>query len=228
MDSDESLNDVGPIWPHKSHQYDMNSKIMLGAVISLSVVIIVVLLLHIYARCAMRRRSRQGGATVHQLPLQVGPHHHTDHHHHQPNNAGLEPTLIASLPLFVVKDEQGGSDCAVCLSDLEAGEEARLLPNCKHRFHVECIDKWLGNQSNCPICRTEVAPWAVVVDEAVAPPPPLEEEGGSESVQGSAKELSGGSSSRLSSFRRMISRDWSSRRIQVIGVQDVNQDLERQ
>ncbi|KAL8136734.1 hypothetical protein V2J09_002735 [Rumex salicifolius] len=200
-------SETGPTWPHKSQQFDMNGKIMLGAVISLSVVIILVLILHIYARCAMTRRHG-GGATVHHLPLQ---HRHVDLH--QPNNAGLEPEVIASLPLFViVKDQRGGSDCAVCLSDLEEGEEARRLPNCKHRFHVECIDRWLSNQSNCPICRTEVTPWAVV-DEVAAVGPPVEEEG-------STKELNGSSSSRLSSFRRIISGDWSSRRIQQIGVHD--------
>ncbi|KAF8087868.1 hypothetical protein N665_0564s0003 [Sinapis alba] len=58
--------------------------------------------------------------------------------------------------------------CAVCLGDLEDGDEVRELRNCSHVFHRECIDRWLDyeccggdgnegeedNHRTCPLCRT--------------------------------------------------------------------------
>jgi len=46
--------------------------------------------------------------------------------------------------------------CLVCLSDYEAGEEARRLVQCEHFFHKLCIDEWLTTGRNsCPLCRRE-------------------------------------------------------------------------
>ncbi|KAG4946553.1 hypothetical protein AAZX31_15G165600 [Glycine max] len=47
-------------------------------------------------------------------------------------------------------------ECSVCLSVYEEGEEVRKLPQCKHYFHVLCIDMWLYSHLDCPICRTPV------------------------------------------------------------------------
>lgn len=47
-----------------------------------------------------------------------------------------------------------GDRCLVCLSEYEAGEECRLLAQCQHVFHKECIDTWLTTGRNsCPLCR---------------------------------------------------------------------------
>ncbi|KAK9285372.1 hypothetical protein L1049_024563 [Liquidambar formosana] len=230
---DHSDDDGTFNWPDKN-RYDLNSKIMLTAIISLSVVVIVVVILHIYARFILRRQARRH-AIIRQLGLTtVGM---------EPPRTGLEPSVIATLPIFIFKQSDGGSDengteeCAVCLSALEEEEMARFLPNCKHTFHVECIDKWLSSHSTCPICRTEAEPRLQPENrEPIIRPtaPPLE--GGhvncsiastsDGAVQSSAKV--GGSISRLSSFRRMLSRERSSRRIQSCEQEDGIEDLERQ
>ena len=49
-----------------------------------------------------------------------------------------------------------GSECPVCLSVFADGEEVRQLSRCKHSFHATCIDLWLNNHNNCPICRASV------------------------------------------------------------------------
>ncbi|XWS43705.1 hypothetical protein CRYUN_Cryun16bG0126500 [Craigia yunnanensis] len=49
-----------------------------------------------------------------------------------------------------------GSECPVCLSVFADGEEVRQLSGCKHSFHATCIDLWLNNHNNCPICRASV------------------------------------------------------------------------
>uniref|UniRef100_A0A183C4R0 RING-type domain-containing protein n=1 Tax=Globodera pallida TaxID=36090 RepID=A0A183C4R0_GLOPA len=48
------------------------------------------------------------------------------------------------------------SECAVCLGNFEAGDKVRPLPPCEHIFHTECIELWLKNHNNCPLCRAEI------------------------------------------------------------------------
>ncbi|XP_027352885.1 RING-H2 finger protein ATL33-like [Abrus precatorius] len=49
-----------------------------------------------------------------------------------------------------------GGECPVCLSAFADGEEVRQLSACKHSFHASCIEMWLSNHSNCPICRATI------------------------------------------------------------------------
>lgn len=65
-----------------------------------------------------------------------------------------------------------GSECPVCLSVFADGEEVRQLSACKHAFHATCIDLWLSNHSNCPICRAVVAVKKPNETAAVAAAPP--------------------------------------------------------
>ncbi|KAI3443583.1 hypothetical protein Pfo_000248 [Paulownia fortunei] len=58
----------------------------------------------------------------------------------------------------VAQGEGDDSDCAVCLSVFEEGEEVRQLPKCKHSFHAPCIDMWLYSHMDCPLCRSPVEP----------------------------------------------------------------------
>ncbi|KAL6145973.1 hypothetical protein ACLB2K_056656 [Fragaria x ananassa] len=50
-----------------------------------------------------------------------------------------------------------GTECPVCLSAFDDGEEVRQLSVCKHSFHSTCINMWLKDHSNCPICRANIA-----------------------------------------------------------------------
>ncbi|GLJ38558.1 hypothetical protein SUGI_0786180 [Cryptomeria japonica] len=72
---------------------------------------------------------------------------------------GLNIETIEALPEFVYSNSQSFKEppeCAVCLSEFEENEKGRLLPNCNHRFHKECIDMWFYSHSTCPLCRTRV------------------------------------------------------------------------
>lgn len=241
LDEDDDLPNFPP---QTKIPYDLNSKIMLTAIISLSVVVVVVIVLHTYARCVLRRQSLRRAAALRRLGSTVGHVHSAA----EPPKRGLEPSVIAALPVFVYKREgrhEGDADveCAVCLSVLEDEEMARLLPNCKHNFHVECIDTWLNSHSTCPICRTEAEPGPALLQPeprenpaaGTAPTaPPVERvnsvlscaEGTSDDGN---KLVNNGSISRFSSsFRRMLSRERSSRRVQSCGQEDGFEDLERQ
>lgn len=53
-------------------------------------------------------------------------------------------------------------DCAICCS--EAKEDVpslpcmwRVLPECQHRFHSDCIWIWLAVNNTCPLCRKAVS-----------------------------------------------------------------------
>ncbi|KAF5746924.1 putative ring finger protein [Tripterygium wilfordii] len=76
-------------------------------------------------------------------------------------NSGIDRTVIESLPLFrfgSLRGQKNGLECAVCLAWFEPAELLRLLPKCKHAFHVECVDTWLDAHSTCPLCRYRVDP----------------------------------------------------------------------
>lgn len=77
----------------------------------------------------------------------------------------LSATLIRDL-LPVVKFEQvcgeSPQSCAVCLYQVEQGEEIRWLSNCKHIFHMGCLDRWMDHDhKTCPLCRTNFVPFGL-------------------------------------------------------------------
>jgi len=62
------------------------------------------------------------------------------------------------LPTTVFEGQQLPSNqitCAICMADFETGEDLRSL-YCSHFYHKECIDKWLGVATACPVCKGEV------------------------------------------------------------------------
>ncbi|KAK3210659.1 hypothetical protein Dsin_015365 [Dipteronia sinensis] len=74
--------------------------------------------------------------------------------------SGIDKTVIESLPFFrfsSLKGSKQGLECAVCLSKFEDTEILRLLPKCRHAFHINCIDQWLEKHSSCPLCRHKVS-----------------------------------------------------------------------
>ncbi|CAH8342907.1 unnamed protein product [Eruca vesicaria subsp. sativa] len=92
-----------------------------------------------------------------------------DHHHHGVTGndhtiitikelAGIKPSVLQSIPVvdFNSGDVKDSLECVVCLSKIEDGDKARILPTCNHWFHADCIETWLKLHSSCPICRNIV------------------------------------------------------------------------
>ena len=42
--------------------------------------------------------------------------------------------------------------CPICLEEYD-NESAFALP-CGHMYHADCIERWLENKDECPVCRT--------------------------------------------------------------------------
>jgi len=58
--------------------------------------------------------------------------------------------LVAALKF--ARGGDTGTTCNICFEDYEEGDAYRVLP-CGHRFHIECVDKWLRSTSlRCPLC----------------------------------------------------------------------------
>ena len=59
---------------------------------------------------------------------------------------------VSSCPISTDAPDPNGRTCAVCLEPFEVGEDLRTVA-CFHRFHCRCIDRWLVQDSTCPICK---------------------------------------------------------------------------
>jgi hypothetical protein len=97
------------------------------------------------------------------LQQQLHPEQESQRQQQSHLHKGLEKDQIQALPVitfgavnFPVEGYGSINDCVVCLSDYQKGEQVRLLPLCKHYFHVACIDTWLSTHISCPVCRHSV------------------------------------------------------------------------
>lgn len=76
-------------------------------------------------------------------------------------NRGLDESVIREIPTFQYRREEGrersGCGCVVCLNEFQEQDMLRVLPNCSHAFHLDCIDIWFQSNANCPLCRTSIS-----------------------------------------------------------------------
>ncbi|KAK8935800.1 RING-H2 finger protein ATL40 [Platanthera zijinensis] len=169
---------------------------------TLSVVFIFLLIsIHLYAR--YRRRDDSVTITIRRRrssPAAAAP------------PEGLDAAAIAALPRFIFKrtgssPSNGREECPVCLCAAEEGEVMRLLPDCQHMFHIQCVDMWLRSHSTCPVCRTKARPDKQMIEFGgllAAPPMPERFCDG-----GSRRLVAGGpSSSLVSTTTGNGSRSW--------------------
>ncbi|KAG2284890.1 hypothetical protein Bca4012_034645 [Brassica carinata] len=84
---------------------------------------------------------------------------------------GLDQAVINSYPKFHFSNETsvassdgfaggGGGDtsCSICLCEYKEAEMLRMMPECKHYFHLCCLDAWLKLNGSCPVCRNSPLP----------------------------------------------------------------------
>ena len=48
------------------------------------------------------------------------------------------------------------TECVICMADFESGD--RLINfGCtnEHRFHEDCLSKWLAGKESCPLCKEQ-------------------------------------------------------------------------
>lgn len=122
---------------------------LLGALFFFCIFLITFLFVYFLYVCTHRRRGSTATHPDGSLARSRSP-------------AGLDAATISSLPIFSYGSSANGknsnpdSECAICLSIFQEGEKVKVLPICHHGFHLECVDKWLGTRSNCPLCRASI------------------------------------------------------------------------
>ncbi|KAK3226669.1 hypothetical protein Dsin_006531 [Dipteronia sinensis] len=127
--------------------------ISLAGVASTSLALLVYHL--VVARYCMRIRQRSN--TTASSVSQTLP----DHNNLQFSN-GVDEKILITIPILSYSTNETNafrvdqSECVICLGELEDGEMVRLLPNCRHAFHVTCIDDWFLGHSSCPVCRSPI------------------------------------------------------------------------
>ncbi|KAL8227878.1 hypothetical protein R6Q57_015462 [Mikania cordata] len=86
-----------------------------------------------------------------------------DEHHNNEDQSvvGLDQSVINSYPKFPFSKgipKPIDSLCAICLCEYRESEMMRMLPDCKHCFHLSCVDAWLKLNASCPVCRSSPLP----------------------------------------------------------------------
>ncbi|KAI3512453.1 hypothetical protein L1887_19769 [Cichorium endivia] len=140
----------------------LTGRVLTATVIAVFIILCIILLLHIYAKWLWHRRQQYIDAHNNR--------HRQDQHSDVPVlRRGLDATFLKTIPIiqFEAKDFKNGLECSVCLSEVEEGEKARILPKCNHAFHAECIDMWFHSHSTCPVCRNPVQEQAEISVESL-------------------------------------------------------------
>ncbi|CAK9185288.1 unnamed protein product [Ilex paraguariensis] len=94
------------------------------------------------------------------------------------SNTTASNSTVALMAMCIYRQlECKEETCAVCLSEFNEGDEIGILPKCAHIFHVQCINKWLCSNPNCPLRRAGIVPWpqndvAVSLPDSGGVPPP--------------------------------------------------------
>ncbi|XP_004761903.1 E3 ubiquitin-protein ligase RLIM-like [Mustela nigripes] len=65
---------------------------------------------------------------------------------------GLTKAQIDNLAVRSFGKSGALKACSICITEYTEGNRLRILP-CSHEFHIHCIDRWLLENSTCPICR---------------------------------------------------------------------------
>ncbi|XP_045818468.1 RING-H2 finger protein ATL70-like [Trifolium pratense] len=68
------------------------------------------------------------------------------------------PVLLFSQVKLHHKDDSTSLICSICLADYKDSELLRLLSDCGHFFHKECVATWFRLNMSCPMCRNSPLP----------------------------------------------------------------------
>lgn len=44
-------------------------------------------------------------------------------------------------------------ECIICFDSFDNSDKVVPFPGCKHNYHYECIEAWVKNHKNCPLCK---------------------------------------------------------------------------
>ena len=47
-------------------------------------------------------------------------------------------------------------ECEICLLDIKQFTEIFICNTCNHKFHYDCMSKWIKRKQTCPMCRDSI------------------------------------------------------------------------
>ncbi|GAB4826802.1 hypothetical protein Ancab_033683 [Ancistrocladus abbreviatus] len=168
-----NYSEITPQDPHLLHwhyarfddrNFEIHGQTLFYIFILFSIILLVTLLL-LYARWFFRFRhlaaSTAAAATAATMSVSeqqlIIP---SPRPNQPPRPNGLEPNIIQSLPIMLhqssATDCINELECCICLGVFEDGDKVKVLPKCQHRYHCDCVDRWLISHSNCPLCRISI------------------------------------------------------------------------
>lgn len=76
-------------------------------------------------------------------------------------NVDVKNKYLEGINTNFITNFQKGDNCRICLSNYINGEFCLTLTKCGHKFHKECILRWLSSKvassKTCPICRASIS-----------------------------------------------------------------------
>ena len=60
-------------------------------------------------------------------------------------------------PFGTIKVAAKEQNCVICADNIPVRTKMQELP-CGHRYHIECIKRWLSKSNDCPLCRKDPRP----------------------------------------------------------------------
>ena len=53
--------------------------------------------------------------------------------------------------------------CTICFEAFKIADEVIRFPQCQHQYHWPCLQNWLVQHLNCPLCKRDLRPAMIVV-----------------------------------------------------------------
>eukprot|EP00347_Sterkiella_histriomuscorum_P019388 403341818 len=70
---------------------------------------------------------------------------------------GLTQQQISKIPWkFWRASLTKKTDCSICFEEFADNQKFKVLPDCLHEYHHDCINKWLNEEKRCPVCNKDV------------------------------------------------------------------------
>lgn len=66
----------------------------------------------------------------------------------------LQKMIKDTLPDATAEDLQKEATCIICRNEMKIGQAKKL--SCGHCFHIDCLERWSGQQNKCPTCQKDL------------------------------------------------------------------------
>ena len=67
------------------------------------------------------------------------------------NDESISPDIIE----FIIQGKLIDQECIICLDGFNKNDHVALI-KCGHKYHAECLYKWLLKRPVCPLCDEEL------------------------------------------------------------------------